>query len=57
MLLALSAFLLTRRHTFVQAVGLTNDAMRAAVLQTPVLAWLRGKGRNRRRQEAECNRH
>ena len=42
----LSAFLLTRRDTFVHTHSLTEDAVRAPVL-TPIFARLRGKGPSR----------
>jgi hypothetical protein len=42
----LSAFLLTRRDTFVHTRSLTEDAVRAPVL-APIFARLRGKGRSR----------
>jgi hypothetical protein len=42
----LSAFLLTRRDTFVHTHNLTEDAVGAPVL-APIFARLRGKGRNR----------
>ena len=50
----LSAFLLTRRDTFVHTHSLAEDAVRAAVL-TPIFARLRGKGRSRSAQQAESN--
>jgi hypothetical protein len=42
----LSAFLLTRRDTFVHTCSVTENAMRAPVL-TPIFARLRGKGQSR----------
>lgn len=51
----LPGFLLACMDAFVHTRSLTEDAMRAPVIHTPIFARLRGKGRRRSVQEAESN--